>query len=115
MASTAEAEGAVVRTDLARQVTGEDQAAAGVDQHRHQREVDQQDLHEQRRAAQEADVETDRPLHAVAQEIFPETMAGLGQAADAQHQAPAGSGDHADDRGLEGHPGAFDEQGRIRR
>src|SRR5450830_446755 len=52
-------------------------------------------------------------LHRVTQEIFPETMACFSQPADAQRQAPASAGDHADKRDLDGHPRALDEQGHV--
>ena len=42
--------------EVARRLAGQQQAVVRVDQRRHQREVHQQDLHEQRRAAEEGDV-----------------------------------------------------------
>src|SRR5450830_237854 len=104
---------AILRADFARQITADDPTVARVDQHWHERKVNQQNLHKQGRATYKADIKAYRPLHRITQEIFPETMTRLGQATDTQHQTPAGTGDHTDERGLDGHPRAFDKQRQV--
>jgi len=42
--------------EAARRFTGQQPAVVGVHQRRHEREVHEQDLHEQRRAAEESDI-----------------------------------------------------------
>ena len=104
---------AVVASEVARELTAHEEPVHRVHKHREDREVHQENLNEERCAAEEAHPDRHGPPDTEVQQCLERLMAGLRHAGHAENHAKEHAADNACERELDRHLRAFNKERPI--